>query len=199
MARLAPEKVDFRPALPSCFKSGITEMRMATKPTYREQLLHPNWQRRRLEMLSKHDYTCESCGDKESTLHVHHKRYVKGRLAWEYVDDELSVLCASCHTDQHAYKDLLDRILYEAESFNGGTAIQQAVGLLGGFFASQMCISPEAEQEALVCDGASHDLGILAGMAACADWPQLATAADNVRGMQLSPAEEQAMNRWKGN
>lgn len=51
------------------------------KMTYRQQLLHPNWQRKRLEMLSSAEYRCCNCGDGQTTLHVHHKHYVKGRMA----------------------------------------------------------------------------------------------------------------------
>ena len=47
-ARVAPEKAVFRPALPMSFVPGITEIQMATM-TYKEQLQHPNWQRKRLE------------------------------------------------------------------------------------------------------------------------------------------------------
>lgn len=170
---------------------------MANKPTYKDQLLHPNWQRRRLEMLSKHEYTCENCGDKESTLHVHHRRYIKGRMVWEYEDEGLAVLCAACHKNQHAHRELLDKILYEAELLEGSAAIQQAAGLLGGFFASKLCIGPDEEQEAIDCDAAAHDLGVLAGMALGADLPQLAKAAEIVRGKLLSPVEESALGRWE--
>lgn len=86
-ARVAPEKAVFRPALPLRSLPGSIGRTML-KMAYRDQLLHPNWQRKRLEMLEAAGWECTSCGGAEKTLHVHHKRYVKGRMAWEYEADE---------------------------------------------------------------------------------------------------------------
>lgn len=81
------------------------------KMTYGEQLKHPNWQRKRLEMLESADFMCRSCGSKDNTLHVHHKKYVKGRMAWEYENTELDVLCEDCHKKSHDGKEVLDAIV----------------------------------------------------------------------------------------
>jgi hypothetical protein len=75
--------------------------------TYSEQLRHPNWQRRRLEMLNAAGFVCQCCKTVDKTLHVHHKQYFKGRMAWEYEDKELLVLCEDCHTQEHVYLDEL--------------------------------------------------------------------------------------------
>ena len=87
---------------------------MRSKTTYAEQLLDPRWQKKRLEVLDYSDFACEVCGDGESTLHVHHKQYIKGRQVWEYDIDQLACLCADCHKDQHgieeAFHDLIARI-----------------------------------------------------------------------------------------
>lgn len=71
------------------------------KLSYAEQLRHPNWQRKRLEVLERASFKCEKCFDGESTIHVHHKQYFKGRMAWEYDAKELSALCESCHQYEH--------------------------------------------------------------------------------------------------
>jgi hypothetical protein len=97
--RVAPEKVVFRPTLAMSFLPGISEMQM-TKP-YFEKLKDPRWQKKRLEVLTAGDWTCVECGDKESTLHVHHRQYFKGREPWEYEVGQLEVLCASCHQSGH--------------------------------------------------------------------------------------------------
>jgi hypothetical protein len=34
-------------------------------------------------------------------LHVHHKYYVKGKLAWEYPNEALVCLCQTCHQELH--------------------------------------------------------------------------------------------------
>ena len=82
------------------------------KLSYSEQLKHPKWQQRRLEILDKANFSCENCGDDEKTLHVHHRRYVKGRMAWEYEDNELACLCEDCHKlDHYAIDELQEAIL----------------------------------------------------------------------------------------
>ena len=75
--------------------------------TYWEKLKDPRWQRKRLEVLAEHDFHCEVCGDDETTLHVHHKQYFKGRDPWEYASAQLSVVCESCHANQHGSEDVL--------------------------------------------------------------------------------------------
>lgn len=65
--------------------------------TYQEQLKHPKWQKKRLEILNRDKWTCKLCGDTETTLHVHHKNYESGKLAWEYDKDNYITLCEFCH------------------------------------------------------------------------------------------------------
>jgi hypothetical protein len=101
---------------------------------YAEQLKHPNWQRRRLESLNRAGFKCEGCYDGESTLYVHHKRYVKGRMAWEYELGELAVLCEECHAQEHAGKVALDR-LFAAMSIDGPWSASDAMSLLAGWAA----------------------------------------------------------------
>ena len=78
------------------------------KLTYAEQLKHPKWQKRRLEILQRANFRCESCDDAEKTLHVHHKRYRKGAMAWEYEDSELTALCEDCHANETLLRNQLD-------------------------------------------------------------------------------------------
>jgi hypothetical protein len=79
--------------------------------TYGEQLRHPNWQRKRLERMQAANFECENCGDKETTLNVHHKRYVRGRKVWEYENWELEVLCENCHGHKHEGREIIDLML----------------------------------------------------------------------------------------
>lgn len=72
-----------------------------------DQYKSPEWQKKRLEVLQKAEFHCQRCFDAESQLHVHHKRYVKGRKVWDYTDDELEVLCDSCHSIVHEEKQRL--------------------------------------------------------------------------------------------
>lgn len=65
--------------------------------TYYELLKHPNWQRKRLEILNRDGFACTNCGDIDSPLHVHHGHYERGRKPWEYEDITLHTFCEDCH------------------------------------------------------------------------------------------------------
>lgn len=64
---------------------------------FRDQYKHPNWQKKRLEILNRDKFTCQKCGDKETTLHVHHIKYYKNRKVWDYKNSDLITLCSDCH------------------------------------------------------------------------------------------------------
>jgi len=64
---------------------------------YWEKLKDPLWQKKRLEVLQRDEFTCVDCGNKEQTLHVHHKYYRRGADPWDYPDDALKTLCEDCH------------------------------------------------------------------------------------------------------
>jgi 5-methylcytosine-specific restriction endonuclease McrA len=68
--------------------------------TYAELLKDPRWQRKRLEILNRDEWMC-MCGDTTTTLHVHHRYYVKGRDPWEYPDFCYVTLCETCHGALH--------------------------------------------------------------------------------------------------
>lgn len=63
--------------------------------TYKEQLLDPRWQKKRLEILNRDNFSCTKCGDTNSTLHVHHNKYSK--YPWDIDNDFLETLCVHCH------------------------------------------------------------------------------------------------------
>jgi hypothetical protein len=69
---------------------------MATK-MYSEKIKNPKWQKKRLEVLNKANFTCELCHDTEETLQVHHLQYLNGKEPWEYPLDNFKCLCATCH------------------------------------------------------------------------------------------------------
>lgn len=71
--------------------------------TYEEQLLTPEWQAKRDEIIRRDWYMCQECMSSQN-LQVHHKKYIKGRMAWEYDgwdSFELITLCRKCHADKH--------------------------------------------------------------------------------------------------
>jgi hypothetical protein len=105
------------------------------KMTYAEQLKHPNWQRKRLQMLEAAKWICTCCEATDKTLHVHHKKYVKGRMAWEYDASELEVLCEDCHEAEHFAEADLEYLL-KAEWLDKDLQGREVVlGFLAGFLS----------------------------------------------------------------
>jgi hypothetical protein len=72
-----------------------------TSKTYSDYFKDPRWQKKRLEVMKRDDFTCRSCGDKESTLNVHHTYYEKGNKPWEYPLQSLITRCEKCHEYRH--------------------------------------------------------------------------------------------------
>lgn len=70
---------------------------MQVKKTYQEKLLDPRWQRRRLEILNRDEFTCKCCKNRESTLHIHHLVYNVNGNPWDVDDAGLITLCEDCH------------------------------------------------------------------------------------------------------
>ena len=64
---------------------------------YLEALASPQWQKKRLEIMQRDNFTCQFCGCKDRTLHIHHKVYQKGKKPWEYENKDLITLCDKCN------------------------------------------------------------------------------------------------------
>jgi hypothetical protein len=62
---------------------------------YGEKLKDPRWQKKRLKVFERDNWTCQCCGDKDSTLNVHHKGYVGE--PWDCPDENLVTVCEDCH------------------------------------------------------------------------------------------------------
>jgi hypothetical protein len=79
---------------------------------YNELLLLTKWDERRDEILKRDNYKCSRCKRQQyengiyTQLNVHHRKYVAGKLPWQYPDEDLLTLCKSCHKDEH-YLDVL--------------------------------------------------------------------------------------------
>lgn len=74
---------------------------------YKEQIKSPKWQRRRLEILQRDDFTCQICGCKDKMLHVHHTAYERDKMIWEYPDEMLITLCEDCHEHEHMLENVI--------------------------------------------------------------------------------------------
>ena len=71
---------------------------------YKDLLKHPNWQRKRLEILQRDGFKCRNCNDPDSTLHVHHFTYESNRKPWEYPNENFITLCFKCHEREEFLK-----------------------------------------------------------------------------------------------
>lgn len=78
---------------------------------YVQKLQNPKWQKKRLDILSRDLFTCLLCGDKDTTLHIHHKEYLPGRQPWDYEDDNFQTLCKHCHAVSEHIKSFSDSVL----------------------------------------------------------------------------------------
>lgn len=67
---------------------------------YSEVRRDPRWQRRRLEIMERDEWSCQHCGSKERTLNVHHKTYASGLMPWDYIGAALVTLCEDCHKQE---------------------------------------------------------------------------------------------------
>ena len=72
--------------------------------TYSDKLKSPKWQKKRLEILQRDDFTCQLCKSTEKTLHVHHNEYEGYKDPWDYDNKKLITYCDSCHHAVESYK-----------------------------------------------------------------------------------------------
>ena len=80
---------------------------------YSELLKRPEWQKKRLKILERDNWSCQNCFNKDNTLNVHHKIYISTYLnPWDYPDILLITLCDNCHEKDHLLrKELEEKIL----------------------------------------------------------------------------------------
>lgn len=83
-------------------KDKSNEWRNKKSPYY-EQLNTVQWKAYREFIFTVRGKKCESCG-KPSNLHIHHREYFKNRHAWEYLPNEVMVVCGDCHRYIHNIK-----------------------------------------------------------------------------------------------
>lgn len=79
--------------------------------SYAELLRDPRWQKARLETMQRAGFACERCGDKETTLNVHHKNYKRDHAPWEYELSNFVCLCRDCHEIVHQQKEMINNLL----------------------------------------------------------------------------------------
>lgn len=100
--------------------------------TFAEQLKHPKWQQKRLEVMQRCGFMCINCEDKNTTLHIHHPFYRKGAKLWEYETDELLCLCEKCHQETHAVDSQIRSEITDLQLMCGMGQLSVLLGWLKG-------------------------------------------------------------------
>ena len=86
---------------------------------YSDKLKNPQWQKKRLEILQRDEWTCRWCGEKEVSLHVHHVKYKKGKQPWESDNNDLITVCEYCHESEHLYRlEAENSLINELKKYN---------------------------------------------------------------------------------
>ena len=83
---------------------------------YEDLLKDPRWQKRRLEIMQRDNFTCQHCGNGLNDgvpLNVHHIRYRRNLMPWEYDDADLTTLCEKCHKEEHSVETKTKSNLYK--------------------------------------------------------------------------------------
>lgn len=69
--------------------------------TKQEQYNHPLWQKKRLEIMQRDNWTCRCCGESEMQLQIHHLQYNRNGYLWEVDNEVLVTVCDPCHQILH--------------------------------------------------------------------------------------------------
>lgn len=85
-----------------------------TKHPYSELLKDPRWQKKRLKILERDNFTCQFCESTKNELHVHHIKY-SGK-PWDIEDKYLKTLCKECHESITLSNGCAKYLLQEIES-----------------------------------------------------------------------------------
>jgi 5-methylcytosine-specific restriction endonuclease McrA len=70
--------------------------------TYKQQLQNPLWQKKRLEIMQRDNFTCLMCNSNKHQLHIHHLYYEKNTEIYNYDNECYLTLCNICHDFFHS-------------------------------------------------------------------------------------------------
>jgi len=108
--------------------------------SYSENYKNPKWQKKRLEVLNRDEFTCQSCHSTEKTLNIHHcVPYRKGAMPYDYKNDELVTFCEDCH------KEISEKIRYcmaiimdRCWCTSSADEISKVIGTLNGIMPNEL-------------------------------------------------------------
>jgi 5-methylcytosine-specific restriction endonuclease McrA len=98
--------------------------------TYSEKLKDPRWQKKRLEILSRDNWTCIDCSDSKKTLTVHHCRY--SGEPWEIENNFLMTLCMDCHESRQSEEGDAKLMVAQISSMMDANEFHDFVSRLAG-------------------------------------------------------------------
>ena len=110
---------------------------MENKTNYQRKLAHPDWQKKRLEVMQRDKFRCQHCISNEKELHVHHLYYLPNTEPHNYPLDAFMTLCYECHEreelDLKYYSTLLIQTIKMSGGWSGTMArIEDAIKSLNG-------------------------------------------------------------------
>ncbi len=107
---------------------------------YAEQLKDPRWQKKRLSILKRDQFTCQECDAKEKTLHVHHMKYEFGKNIFDISDEHLVTLCEECHADITQINRDLKSFIDEIKHMTGEkqSAVSEVLRCITNYFPTYM-------------------------------------------------------------
>jgi len=122
------------------------------------------WQKKRLTALEAANWTCTLCGENAqgdaSLLHVHHKRYPKGKPVWDVPDEDLTVLCEPCHGGITDLKSDIGSLIAEPTLYEGWFYFHRLalaeLAAPGGHF-SQLALIAESLSDLETCRISLHN------------------------------------------
>lgn len=85
---------------------------MAENNSYQNKLRDPRWQKKRLEIFQRDEFTCKRCGCQGKTLHVHHLDYYKE--PWDAPNTFLITLCELCHESETKDRQEAEKTIIKA-------------------------------------------------------------------------------------
>lgn len=102
------------------------------KSDYSAKLLDPRWQKKRLKVLERDEFTCQICGATDKTLHVHHSHYrTDADGPWDYADASLVTVCNDCHEGEHENFSDIQKSLFEVVCNAGFSTAERQLFLVG--------------------------------------------------------------------
>jgi hypothetical protein len=122
--------------------------------SYSDLLKHPFWQRKRIEILQRDNFTCTNCSDQLSTLHIHHLYYTFG-FPWEYPNDALVTVCHLCHLKYEFIKELNKIILRLKNDFTPSEISQIQILIEKRVWTNMHCqsVTKYIDDIKLLCNG----------------------------------------------